>query len=411
MARLPAGCEEAPRRRAEGLSQDMLSALYRASRLFGIQAVHLVAAIGQQRDRPTASLALMEVAVKEKLLGAFLDQPAVLGMRHQWPLAVPVGNHAEGKATPEQGCEVPEHHSSLARVGRSGVMDADEEAPPVIDAARLDSSVSPITSGKRLNGGREIGAGEVRPQDVGEVELGVGRLPEQEVTQSLLSAGADEQIHVTRTARCVDGLIHGSLERLAGRGYPLGETARRRQQRIAGRIVHRNPEVESGPFARPLLDVLDAASEGIRDPVPTPDDAEAHTTVRQVVALGVQVLLEQTHQVVHFALRTTPVVRGERVERQRGDPERRRGLHRSPDRRRSGDMARLPGLTAQQSPAAVPIHVDRDVESVPVPSFRRFGVPPSRIQAGWCHKASSVLNRPRFTSTTLSSRSRSISLR
>ena len=72
--------------------------------------------------------------------------------------------------------------------------------------ASPDSSVSPITSGKRLNGGSEIGLGEVRPQDVGEVELGVGRLPQQEVTQSLFSAGADEQIHVTRTARCVDGL-------------------------------------------------------------------------------------------------------------------------------------------------------------------------------------------------------------
>ena len=86
----------------------------------------------------------------------------------------------------------------------------------------MDSSVSPIATGKSLNGGSEIGLVEVRPQDVGEVELGVGRLPKQEVTQSLFSAGADEQIHVTRPARCVDGLVQSDRSK-ASRvgGIPL----------------------------------------------------------------------------------------------------------------------------------------------------------------------------------------------
>ena len=58
-------------------------------------------------------------------------------------------------------------------------------------------------------------------------------------------------------------------------------------------------------------------------------------------------------------------------------------------------MALLPGSTAQESPAAVPIHIDRDMESVSasahllgVPDwFRLFGVPPSRIHATSCHKS------------------------
>jgi hypothetical protein len=41
----------------------------------------------------------MNVAVKEKLLGAFVNEPAVLGMRDERPHAVPVGNHAEGETT------------------------------------------------------------------------------------------------------------------------------------------------------------------------------------------------------------------------------------------------------------------------------------------------------------------------
>src|SRR6185503_16441335 len=104
-------------------------------------------------------------------------------------------------------------------------------------------------------------------------------------------------------------------------GNPIGRTAGRRQQSGARRVVDRKPDVESGSFARALLDVRDAAPEGTRKPVPTPDDAQAHTTVRQGFALGVQVVLENAHQVVDFTLRTAPVVRGKGVERQRGDPQ------------------------------------------------------------------------------------------
>ena len=129
MSRLPGRCEEASRRLSEDLGEDTLSALEGASSFFGIQAVHLVAALGEQRGRSPASLTLMEVAVKEKLLGALPDQPAVVGMRRQWPLAVPVGDHPEGETTPEKGREVPDHHPRLTGVGRSGVVDTDKEAP------------------------------------------------------------------------------------------------------------------------------------------------------------------------------------------------------------------------------------------------------------------------------------------
>ena len=161
-----------------------------------------------------------------------------------------------------------------------------------------DSSVSPITRDKRLNSGGEIGLVEVRPHDLCEVELRVGRLPQQEVTQPLFAAGADEQIYVTRTSRCVDGLTQALLESLTGKGQLPGGTAGRRQQRIAGRIVDRNPKVERRPFARTLLDLRDAVSEGSRNPVPTPYYVEANTTVRHMGTFGVHVLLQQKHQVI-----------------------------------------------------------------------------------------------------------------
>ena len=93
-------------------------------------------------------------------------------MRRERPLTVPVRNHSEGDATPENWREVAKHRPRLARVGRSSVVDADDEAPG--HGARLNSPVSPIARCKCLDRVREIGLGEVRPQDVREVELGVG---------------------------------------------------------------------------------------------------------------------------------------------------------------------------------------------------------------------------------------------
>ena len=43
---------------------------------------------------------------------------------------------------------------------------------------------------------QEIHTAEVRPQGLAEVELGVGALPGQEAGQSLLAAGADDQVRV-----------------------------------------------------------------------------------------------------------------------------------------------------------------------------------------------------------------------
>ena len=48
--------------------------------------------------------------------------------------------------------------------------------------------------------GKVVGV-EVRPHPVGEVELGIGALPQQEIGQALLAASADEQIDVAALRR------------------------------------------------------------------------------------------------------------------------------------------------------------------------------------------------------------------
>ena len=71
----------------------------------------------------------MEVAVQKKFRGALSHEPAVVRVSRERPLTVPVRNHSEGDATPEKWREVAKHRPRLTRVGRGGVVEADDEAP------------------------------------------------------------------------------------------------------------------------------------------------------------------------------------------------------------------------------------------------------------------------------------------
>jgi hypothetical protein len=70
---------------------------------------------------------------------------------------------------------------------------------------------------------------ELRPHPIGEVKFGVGALPEQEIRQPLLSAGADDEIDVTKPGLAGDE----RGERLACRLTAASELDRRIEDRIA----------------------------------------------------------------------------------------------------------------------------------------------------------------------------------
>ena len=128
MTALPGRRHETPRRLAEDLGEDPLPALEDPSSVFGIQSGHLVGAPGDQRGRAGAAQTLMEVPVQKKFRGALFHEPAVVRVCRERPATLPVRNHSKGDATPEKWREIAEHHPSLPSVGRSCVVDADDEA-------------------------------------------------------------------------------------------------------------------------------------------------------------------------------------------------------------------------------------------------------------------------------------------
>ncbi len=52
-----------------------------------------------------------------------------------------------------------------------------------------------------LDRGVELALVEVRPQRVAEVQLGVGEIPQQEIADALLAAGADQQVGIRQTGQ------------------------------------------------------------------------------------------------------------------------------------------------------------------------------------------------------------------
>src|SRR3977135_849980 len=66
--------------------------------------------------------------------------------------------------------------------------------------ARSATEAARATGKLQQRGVEGVGA-EVRPQDVAPVELRVGRLPDQEIREALLAAGADDEVRVGQAGR------------------------------------------------------------------------------------------------------------------------------------------------------------------------------------------------------------------
>src|SRR5713101_8408489 len=64
----------------------------------------------------------------------------------------------------------------------------------------VQPAVAPLALLEFLDGLQQVNAAEVRPVGLSDVDLGVSRLPKQEVAQAHLAAGADDQIEFGEVA-------------------------------------------------------------------------------------------------------------------------------------------------------------------------------------------------------------------
>jgi len=131
-----------------------------------------------------------------------------------------------------------------------------------------------------LDGRLEILWTELRPHHVGEIQLGVRALPQQEVAEPPLTTGADDEVHIASRTRIVLA-TEGAAEVLARHLFAGGRHSLRGAQNLVARgVVDREPHVQRGAVRRLLFGLAECIGERERKAIAATDRGEAHVVLQ-----------------------------------------------------------------------------------------------------------------------------------
>jgi hypothetical protein len=208
-----------------------------------------------------------------------------------------------------------------------------------------------------------VGA-ELGPERVGEDELGVGGLPEEEVGDAVLAAGADDEVHrrqrVGPQLRGEDVLGEGTIgERAGARGghQPAGGC----DDLLLTAVGQRQGEHHRPVVLRLVSKRLERIAHHPREPVQLTHRVEPDLVLEDLLPFLLQIVAEKVHQSGHLLHRPGPVLGGERVERERLDADAARGAGDLADAVAPLPVTLQPGQAALLRPAPVAVHDDAHV--------------------------------------------------
>src|ERR687898_1650999 len=135
----------------------------------------------------------------------------------------------------------------------------------------LDSAAAPVAAREGSNGSAELFGGEVRPERIRDVELGVGDLPEQEVRDPQLPAGADYEVHLRRLGRVEVG-SEGSLVDLLRLYTALHHAPGSVYDLRPATVVERDVDLKLVVIPGEFLRLLDRRPHAFRQMLTTPEE-------------------------------------------------------------------------------------------------------------------------------------------
>src|SRR5580692_2065269 len=167
----------------------------------------------------------------------------------------------------------------------------------------------------------QMPAAHVGPQHLGEDELAVGDLPQQEIGDTRLSRGTDDQVgigHVGEIEVTADGLLVHLVRR-----HPFGHQRSHRiddlgPPAVVERHGHGHAVVALGQLDR-LVHPLEYPAR--HPPVPPPGKTDAHALLVELVPAPHEQRLVEPHEVAHLVGRPAPVLGREGIERDPADPD------------------------------------------------------------------------------------------
>src|SRR5262245_46493942 len=105
-----------------------------------------------------------------------------------------------------------------------------------VGASAADAAIASLTPTKLRDRLLKVLLAEVGPQRVDKHQLGIGALPQQEIADALLAAGADQQVgigHARRQEFTLEALFVDGVRRQFARGDLPGEASGRLQDLVA----------------------------------------------------------------------------------------------------------------------------------------------------------------------------------
>ena len=156
---------------------------------------------------------------------------------------------------------------------------------------------------------------EVGPVPIAAVQLCVGGLPQQEVGNAHVAAGADEQVRV-RGATSREVARHRLLSDLGGAHLVLHHALDRRQDVIAPAVAEADVQRHALVLLRQRNRVRNLLLQPLRQRLHVPEHAQLDAVLVQVVGLALDEVAQQPDQQPHFLFRPVPVLGTECVERE-----------------------------------------------------------------------------------------------
>lgn len=216
-----------------------------------------------------------------------------------------------------------------------------------------------------VDGGLQLVVIELRPQDLAEVQLGVGTLPNQKVAQARLATRADEQIRLGQGVGAQIGLQTFRGQLLQGLvGVGVLPSAGGLQNVPAPTVVDRHRQVHHRALGGQALAQIDLFLELRGKGRLVANDPQADALLLQLGDLGLQITHKEIKEGGHFLGRTSPVLGAEGKDREVLDLFLHARLHHRSQIGRPHQVAHATGHETLFGPASIAVHDDNDVIGV-----------------------------------------------
>ena len=217
-----------------------------------------------------------------------------------------------------------------------------------------------------MNGSEEVVSSEFRPQPVCEVQLAVGKLPQEKIGDPEFTRCANHQVgiwHLDVVEMAADRLL-GDLVRVhSGAGNGTNRVDNLGSSSIVERDRESEFSVAFGEFGG-LVHPLDQPLG--HTPISAADKTDPHSSLVKFVAAAKKNLLIEIDQELDFVAGPSPILGRERIDRQPLHSRFQTTVDDIEQGILTGTMALGTGQTASLGPAPIAIHHARDVGRDPI---------------------------------------------